>query len=91
VTVLPGVHIGNGAIIGANSVVGKNIEPYCIAVGNPVRIVRKRFDDEMINLLQKLQWWNLPLEQIKQIIPLLHNSDIEYVKGKIQKLLEQVK
>ncbi|MDE7083936.1 MAG: CatB-related O-acetyltransferase, partial [Clostridia bacterium] len=46
VTVLPGVHIGDGAIIGANSVVSKDVPPYCIAVGNPIKVIRKRFDDD---------------------------------------------
>lgn len=58
VTILPGVHIGDGSIIGANSVVGKNIEPYSICVGNPVRVIKKRFDEETINKLLSLQWWN---------------------------------
>ena len=46
-TILPGVHIGDGAIIGANSVVGSDVEPYTIVVGNPARTLRKRFDDEL--------------------------------------------
>ena len=49
--ILPGVHIGDGAIIGANSVVGRNVEPYTIVAGNPAKVLRKRFDDEMIGLL----------------------------------------
>ena len=64
VTVMPGVPIGNGAIIGANSVVAKDIDPYCIAAGNPCKIVKKRFDDELISYLQELQWWNWPPEKI---------------------------
>jgi virginiamycin A acetyltransferase len=50
-TILPGVHIDNGAIIGASSVVGSNAKPYSIVAGNPVRIIRKRFDNELIGLL----------------------------------------
>ena len=49
-TILPGVHIGDGAIIGANSVVGSNVDPYTIVVGNPAKTIRKRFDDELIDL-----------------------------------------
>ena len=56
VTVMPGVHIGDGAIIGANSVVTKDVPPYCIAGGNPCRMIRRRFDDELIAYLLDLKW-----------------------------------
>jgi len=84
VTILPGVHIGNGAIIGLNSVVGSNVEPYTIVAGNPARPIRKRFDDELIDLLQELQWWDLPIDEINNIIPLLSDSDLDYVKNAIK-------
>ncbi|MCL2005674.1 MAG: CatB-related O-acetyltransferase [Planctomycetaceae bacterium] len=84
VTILPGIQVGNGAIIGANSVVGSNIEPYTVVAGNPARPIRKRFDDELIDLLQKLKWWDLPIEQIKTIIPLLNDSDLNRVKSAIK-------
>ena len=54
VTVMPGVHIGDGAVIGANSVVASDIPPYHIAAGNPCRIIRKRFDDELIAYLLEI-------------------------------------
>jgi virginiamycin A acetyltransferase len=60
-TILPGVNIGDGVIIGTKSVVAKNIEPYSIVVGNPARVIRKRFDDELIALLQAFKWWDLPI------------------------------
>ena len=88
VTVLPGVHIGDGCIIGANSVVGSDIPPYSVVVGNPAKIIRKRFDDEMIELLEKLRWWDRSESQIQKIIPLLSNSDITYVKERIKELLK---
>ena len=53
--ILPGVHIGDGAIIGASSVVGRDVEPYTIVVGNPARPVRKRFDDELTALLLRFR------------------------------------
>ena len=87
VTFLPGVHVGDGCIIGANSVVGSDIPPYSVAVGNPARVIKKRFDDEMIELLEKLQWWNLSEKQIQKIIPILSNSDINYVKEQIKEFL----
>ncbi len=86
--ILPGVTIGDGAIIGANSVVGSDIAPYTIVAGNPAKAIRKRFDDELIELMLKFQWWNRSIEEIDSLIPLLTNSDLEYVKAKIKRLIE---
>ena len=55
VTILPGVHIGDGVIIGLNSVISKNVEPYTIVAGNPAKVIRKRFDDELIEIMEKLK------------------------------------
>lgn len=87
VTILPGVHIGNGAIIAANSVVASDVEPYTICGGNPAKYIRKRFDDELIDILQKLQWWDLPIDTIKSLVPILSDNNLEKVK---QKLLEML-
>lgn len=84
--ILPGVHIGDGAIIGANSIVGSNVEPYTVVVGNPAKIVRKRFDDELILLLLKLEWWNKSIEEINEMIPMLTCSDFEKVKREIRNI-----
>ena len=86
--ILPGVHIGDGAIIGLNSVVGSDIPAYHIAAGNPAKIIRKRFDDELINLMLKWQWWNYSIEEIEKFIPILSDSNLERVKEKIKKLLD---
>lgn len=86
-TILPGVHIGDGAIIGANSVVGSNVEPYTIVVGNPAKALRKRFDEELIDIMEKLKWWDKSIEEINNLIPLLTNSNLEYVKEELKKLL----
>jgi len=69
-----------GAIIGTNSVVAKNIPPYAIVVGNPCRVVRKRFDEELIDILLKLQWWDKSIEKIENLMPILSCSDLEKVK-----------
>lgn len=71
VTVLPGVHIGDGAIIMANSVVSTDIPPYWIAGGNPVRIIKKRFDDDLIQHLLEIQWWNWTAEKIFENLDVL--------------------
>ncbi len=86
-TILPGVHIGDGAIIGLNSVVGKDVEPYSIVVGNPARFIRKRFDDELIELLQTLKWWDKPVEEIQSLIPILTDSNLPKVKESIRLIL----
>ena len=75
---LKGITIGNGAIVGAGSVVTKNIPDYCIVAGNPARIIRKRFDDEIIGLLQTLKWWEIypaELYQYKNIFNLNINQN----------------
>lgn len=58
VTIMPGVNVGDGAIIAVNSTVVKNIEPYTIYGGNSAKFIKKRFSDEKIKFLLKLQWWN---------------------------------
>ena len=82
--ILPGVHIGDGAIIGANSVVGKDVEPYTIVAGNPAKVLRKRFDDELIDLLLAFKWWDKEIEEINALIPLLTCSDLEKVKSELK-------
>ena len=86
-TILPGVKIGDGAIIGANSTVGSNVPPYTIVAGNPAKEIRKRFDDEMIKILEKLQWWNLDVDEINKLIPILTCSDLEKTKNKLKTFL----
>ena len=88
-TILPGVHIGDGAIIGLNSVVSRDVPPYTVAAGNPAREIRKRFDDEMIALLLALRWWDKPIAEINALIPLLTDSDIPSVKDRIREILDR--
>lgn len=83
--ILPGVCIGDGAIIGANSIVGSNVDPYSKVVGNPARVIQKRFDDEMIDLLLKFRWWDKSIDEINRLIPILTCSDLEKVKNEIKK------
>ncbi len=85
-TILPGVHIGDGAIIGAESVVAGDVEPYTIVAGNPTRLIRRRFDEELTELLLELRWWDKSAEEIKSLIPLLTSSDLNYVKQKLKEM-----
>ena len=87
VTILPGVHIGDGAIIGANSVVGSNVDPYTIVAGNPAKPIRKRFDNELINIMEKLKWWDKSIDEINSLIPILTSSDLVKVKEELSKLV----
>ena len=82
--ILPGVHIGDGAIIGANSIVGSDVEPYTIVAGNPAKVVRKRFNDELIDLLLSFRWWDKSIDEINDLIPILTCSDLTKVKEEIE-------
>ena len=88
-TILPGVHIGDGAIIGANSVVGSSVEPYTIVAGNPAKPIRKRFDEELISLLTEWKWWDKPTEEINSLIPLLTSSHLDDVKKAIKEMMKR--
>lgn len=79
-TILSGVEIGDGAVIGSHSLVTKNVEPYAIFAGNPARLIRKRFPDEDIAFLLKLQWWNWPAEKVNQHVHLLTSANIDELR-----------
>jgi serine acetyltransferase len=64
--ILPGIKIGNGAIIGANSVINFDVPDYAIVLGNPSRVVKYRFDDNTIQSLLKIAWWNWPKHEIEK-------------------------
>lgn len=83
-TILPGVHIGDGAIIGLNSVVGSDVPPYTVVAGNPARVIRRRFDDELTALLLKFRWWDRGIEEINGLIPLL-TGDVEALRAALRK------
>ena len=83
--ILPGVQIKDGAIIGANCVVGHDVEPYTIVVGNPSKVLRRRFDSELIQLLLKFKWWNKSIDEINELIPILTCPDLTKVKDFLKK------
>lgn len=76
VTILDGVSIGDGAVIGAGAVVSKDIPPYAIAVGCPIRIIRYRMKDEDINAMQRIKWWNWDEEKLQEIERMFFDIDI---------------
>jgi acetyltransferase-like isoleucine patch superfamily enzyme len=78
-----GVAIGDGAIIGAGAVVTKNLPPYSVAVGVPARVIRQRFDDEIVQALLEIKWWNWKMEFVFE--------NKELFQGKFdQKVLEKM-
>ena len=86
--ILPGVHIGDGAIIGANSVVGSDVDSYTIVAGNPAKVLRRRFDDELIALLLEFRWWDKSIKEINDLIPLLTCGDLKTVKEELKKKIK---
>ncbi|MBP0904520.1 DapH/DapD/GlmU-related protein [Mariniflexile gromovii] len=88
VTVLDGITIGDGAIIGAGAVVSKNIPAYAIAVGNPIKVINYRFEDEIISKLLKTQWWNLKHEDLTLVEKYFFNIE-EFIKIFEEKIEEQ--
>ena len=89
-TILPGVHIGDGAIVGANAVVSKDVPAYAVVVGNPAVVKKYRFDEETIKLLLELKWWDKPVEEIKRIIPIITSKDIKDYKQVLRELIKEL-
>lgn len=79
VTVMPGVHIGDGAIIAADSVVTKDVPAYYIEGGNPCRIIKKRFEDKLIDYLIDLKWWDWTAEKIFNNLEALCSGDLSKI------------
>lgn len=79
--ILPGVTIGDGAIVGAHSVVTRDVPPYTIVAGNPATAIRTRFDDATIAALLELSWWAWPIERITQAIPALGTGDVAALRA----------
>lgn len=78
-TILSGVCIGNGAVIATEAVVTKDVGAYEIWGGNPAKFLKKRFDDETIDYLQKLSWWDWEIKKITENIESLCNSDVNFI------------
>ncbi|GGE33496.1 streptogramin A acetyl transferase [Agaricicola taiwanensis] len=80
-TILPGVRIGDGAIIGTEAVVGSDVPPYAIVAGNPGRVLRTRFDPATIDELLSIAWWNWPPETITEHLAAIRGANIAALRA----------
>jgi len=79
-TIMPGIQIGNGAIIASKSVVTKNVPDYAIVGGNPAKIIKYRFEENTIDKLLKITWWDWSVEKITKNLEAITNSDISQLE-----------
>lgn len=78
--IMPGVKIGDGSIVDAYSVVTKDVPPYSVIGGNPARLIKRRFEDDLIKMLLKLRWWDFDAEKLVKFLPVLCDPDLDKVK-----------
>lgn len=85
--IMPGVKIGDGAIIAAYSVVVKDVPAYTVYGGNPAKFIKDRFDTELKDLLLRFRWWDLEPEQLVEMLPLLCSPDLDLLKQTLRSKL----
>jgi virginiamycin A acetyltransferase len=73
------VHIDDGAIIGAGTVVTKNVPPYAIVAGNPARVIKYRYDADVIKKLLTIKWWLWDENKIREALPYFYNGVEEFI------------
>jgi virginiamycin A acetyltransferase len=78
--IMPGIKIGNGAIVAAGSVVTSDIPLYTIVGGNPARPIKQRFPTDIINALELIAWWNWPIEKISSNLEHIVSANIDILK-----------
>jgi len=83
-TIMPGVNVGDGAIIATNAVVTKDVPPFSIVGGNPAKLIRYRFDEETIDILNTIKWWDWKIEKITDLIPVLTSNNTNALKKLIK-------
>jgi virginiamycin A acetyltransferase len=80
-TVLPGVTIGDGAIIGAKAVVSRDVPPYAVVAGNPAEVRRMRFDAATVEALLAIRWWGWDIERIERARPAIEGCDLAAMRA----------
>jgi virginiamycin A acetyltransferase len=78
---MPGVKVGDGAIVAARSVVTKDVPPYAIVGGNPAKVVRERFPDEVVTELLAIRWWDWPVDKITRNLHSIVGADLGVLRG----------
>lgn len=89
-TILPGVTIGDGVIIGANSVVTKDVAPYTVVASNPARVISRRFSEPIIAALVELAWWDWPQAMIEENIKYIVSNELEQLQVIKQQYLQKL-
>ena len=79
--IMPGVRIGNGAIVAAKSVVTHDVPPYAIVAGNAAKVVKMRFDDFTVRRLLKAAWWDWPVDKIGRNLDAIRGADISKLEA----------
>ena len=74
--VMPGVHIGNGAIVAARAVVVKDVPAYAVVGGNPAQVLKSRFPPETVAALERIAWWNWPVEKVTRHLQAIVSADL---------------
>jgi carbonic anhydrase/acetyltransferase-like protein (isoleucine patch superfamily) len=75
--IMPGLHIGNGAVVGANAVVTHDMAPYTVAAGVPAKPLRPRFAADIAARIERLAWWDWPVETLARAVPDMQAMPIE--------------
>ena len=80
-TIMPGIKIGHGAIIGTNALVTKDVAPYTIVGGNPGKVIRNRFEQKTIDFLLELAWWDWPIEKITKHVNAIASGNLQTLRA----------
>jgi virginiamycin A acetyltransferase len=79
--IMPGVAIGDGAVVAARAVVTRDVPPYAIAAGNPARVVKLRFDKMTVQRLLAIAWWDWPVDKITRNLDAIRGADIDRLEA----------
>jgi len=88
--IMPGVVIGNGAVIAARSVVTKNVPPYTIVGGNPAQVIKTRFRRDIVTRLEAIFWWDWPVEMISQHLEHIVSGDVDILESYWERYSEEL-